>query len=273
MAKKGSQGASNKGQDHVIPFDQEKEKLMGMIGDVLSNKEFSTLEEANQFLNEAFTGRTMSDSLAEWDTRPSTPLDEAREVLNQMPDDCTPETERRYAKKALEISKDCMEAWERLAWSYRSPEKIESTILEGLAHGRKLHADLIATVGEEHGLWGYHEARPFMRLLENLADFYHQDGTVEKVIKVYEEMISLNPGDNQGVRGVLLHRYLCLQRLSEAENLLKRFSDDIDLGIVYGRVLLELLKVVNTGYDFEALAKKSHISPVVLGPPFAKAKA
>jgi tetratricopeptide (TPR) repeat protein len=272
MAKKGSQGGSNKNLDRVIPFDQEKEEFMGMIGDVLSNKDFSSPEEANKFLNEAFTGRSMTDSLAEWDTRPSTPLNEARETLNEMPDDATSTTKRRYAKKALEISKDCMEAWEALAWSYQSPGKIESTLLEGLSHGRKLHAELIAEAGEDHGLWGYHEARPFMRLLERLADFYHQDGAVEKVVEVYEEMMTLNPGDNQGIRGVLLHRYLCLKRLNDAEILIERFLDDVDLGIVYGRVLFELIKVKDAGYDFEGLAKKSRISPADFGPPFAKAK-
>jgi len=272
MAKKDSQGGSNKGSDRVIPFDQEKEKFMGMIGDVLSNKEFSSTEEANKFLNEAFNGRSMTDSLAERDTRSSTPLDEAREVLNEMPDDATSTTERRYAKKSLEISKDCMEAWETLAWSYRSPGRIESNLLEGLAQGRKFHAELIAEVGEDHGLWGYHEARPFMRLMHSLAMFYQEEGLVEKVVEVYEEMITLNPGDNQGIRGVLLHRYLCLHRLKEAEKLIEQFPDDIDLGIVYGRVLFELIKVVDTGCEFEGLAKKRRISPADFGPPFRKAK-
>lgn len=276
MPKRGSHGRSNNDQDRIIPFDLEKEKFMGMIGDVLSNKEFSSLEDANRFLEDAFSGRSMSNSLAEWDTRPSTPLDEAREALNRMPEDCTPETERRYSKKALEVSKDCMEAWETLAWSYRSPEKIESTLLEGLKHGRKLHADLIAGVEEKYGIWGYHEARPFMRLLRSLAHFYHQDDLLEKSVEIYEEMITLNPGDNQGIRGTLLHRYLCLQRLDDAESLANRFPDDIDLGIVYGRVLLELLRVVKTGYDFDSLGKKgsnSRISPSAFGPPFARAKA
>lgn len=271
MAKKRSQGDSG-GPDDIIPFDQEKEKFMGMIGDVLANKDFSSMEEANKFLNEAFMGRTMSESLAEWDTRPATPLDEAREVLNGMPKDCSPATEKSHAKKALEISRDCMEAWQTLAWSYRSPAKIESTLLEGIEHGRNLHKDLISEVGEDHGLWGYHEARPFMRLLHSLAEFYREENA-EESIKVLEEMIALNPGDNQGVRGELVHRYLCLQRLDDAEKLLVRYDDDIDLGIVYGRVLLELLRVVHSGYDFEGLARKSRISPGDFGPPFAKAKA
>jgi len=273
MAKKGSQGGFNKGENHVLPFDQEKEKFMGMISDALSNKEFSSTEEANKFLSEAFLGRSMSDSLAEWDSRPSTPLDEAREVLNGIPDDATSITERRYAKKSLEISKDCMEAWETLARSYESPEKIESTLLEGIAHGRKLHADLIAELGGDLGLWGFHAARPFMRLFESLAHFYNQSGTVKQVVGVYEEMITLNPGDNQGIRGILLHHYLFLKRLSKAENLLEKFPDDIDLGIVYGRVLLELLKALSTGYDLEALAKKNRLSSSDFGPPFTEAKA
>ncbi|MEM7383300.1 MAG: hypothetical protein AAF514_00015 [Verrucomicrobiota bacterium] len=229
---------------------------MGMVSGVLAGKDFSNLEEANQFLNEAFSGRTMSDSLAEWDTRPPTALDEARAVVNRIPGDATVETARRAAKKSLEITPDCMEAWEILAWSYRSPAKIKATLLEGIAHGRDLHVDLIAEVEEDHGLWGYHQARPFMILLSSLADFYDHHGPLEKVVEVYEEMMSLNPGDNQGVRGQLLHKYICLERYQEAEALAKRYGEDSDLGIVYGRVLLELVKVVNSGYEFEGLLRK-----------------
>ncbi len=257
MGKK-KKGNSRKEPENLIPFEQEKEKFLGMIGNVLSDKDFSSAEEATQFLNEAFTGRSMSDSLAEWDTRPPSLLDEAHDVLDRIDPDAPLTSQRRYAKKALDITPDCMEAWETLAWSYESPKKIEEAHLKGIAHGRELHADLIAEIDEQHGLWGYVEARPFMRLFESLADFYSQDGLAEKVLDVHEQMLALNPGDNQGIRGPLLNGYIKLDRLDEAQRLVEQFPDDMDLGIVYGRVLLELVKTLDTDYDFETILKKDH---------------
>lgn len=275
MAKKNKNSDLNERGNHPIPFEQEKEKFMGMVGDVLSNKDFANAEEATKFLNDAFTGRSMSDSLAEWDTRPPSLIDEAREVLSQINRKSPPTTQRRYAQKALEITHDCMEGWEALAWSYQSFKKIEECLLKGIAHGRKLHMELIANVNEEHGLWGYHETRPFLLLFENLTDLYSQEGLTEKTVEVYEELLTLNPGDNQGIRGKLLHGYIKLNRLDNARQLADKFEDDIDLGIIYGRLLLELTRISQTEYDFDKLvnkARKERLSPAAFDTTFTKAK-
>ena len=270
--KKPSSGESPATQ---LSFEEEKEKFMGMISDELAKRDFKSPEEANEFLNKAFTGQTMGHSLAEWDTRPPGKLDEARDILNRVSDDARGVTGRSYAKKALKVTEDCMEAWDMLAWSYQSFRKIEENLLKGIAHGRRLHANLISMIDGEHGLWGHHECRPFMRLFESLAELYSLEGMGEKEMEILEQMIALNPGDNQGVRGCLLNKYLQMNRLDDAEILLARYPDDIDLGIVYGRVLLELVKILNSDFDFEQLERKMKGRPLMLasfGQPFAKAK-
>ncbi|MFK7961814.1 MAG: tetratricopeptide repeat protein [Phycisphaerales bacterium] len=90
--------------------------------------------------------------------------------------------------------------------------------------------------------WGVHETRPFMRAMATLADALMQLGSVRRIdeaIEIYEEMLDLNPGDNQGVRDVLALAYLQRVRYGEARALLDRYPDDWLATPAWSRVLLE----------------------------------
>jgi hypothetical protein len=54
-------------------------------------------------------------------------------------------------------------------------------------------------------------------------------------------MLELNPGDNQGLRYVLLGHYLVLDRLDAARQLLGQFDDDGSAMFAWGRVLERFL--------------------------------
>lgn len=67
---------------------------------------------------------------------------------------------------------------------------------QGLARGRERFAREIAEAGPESGLWGYVEARDFMRLLHEKAKLHEISGEAEEALATYREMLALNPGDN-----------------------------------------------------------------------------
>jgi tetratricopeptide (TPR) repeat protein len=62
-------------------------------------------------------------------------------------------------------------------------------------------------------------------------------GRIEEAVDHYQEMLRLNPGDNQGVRYVLMPRLLQLGRDVEAARLLKE-SDEHSANWAYARALL-----------------------------------
>ncbi len=170
-------------------------------------------------------------------------LARSEEILFALPEDASEVVLNEAAKQALAISPYCLGAWQILAELAETDEAAIALLKKGIAHGRELHADLIATVGPEDGIWSHIEARDFMRLLQELAIFYDATDELEQAVEIYEEMLRLNPGDNQGVRNELLHDYIVLNQTADARGLLKRFENivETDTSLAYGTALLEIM--------------------------------
>jgi tetratricopeptide (TPR) repeat protein len=73
--------------------------------------------------------------------------------------------------------------------------------------------------------WGFIETRPYMRARQRLADAFRLAGKLELAITEWEEMLKLNPNDNQGIRYSLLPAYLALTRLDAAARLFARYDE------------------------------------------------
>lgn len=174
-------------------------------------------------------------------TSPETAL--AEEILLALPENASDAVLNEAAKKALAISPYCLGAWQILSQLAETDEDAIALLKIGIEHGREGHAELIASVGPEDGIWGHIEARDFMRLLHDLAMSYDATDEIEQAVEIYEEMLRLNPGDNQGVRSELLHDYIVLNHISEARALLTRFENiiDTDTNLAYGAALLEIM--------------------------------
>jgi tetratricopeptide (TPR) repeat protein len=121
---------------------------------------------------------------------------------------------------------------------------------KGIEKGRERFEEQIKESGEGHGLWGYIEARDFMRLLEEKAKALVVLMRMEEAAEVYQEMLALNPIDNQGIRSELLRIFLIHRRLDDARALLDRFSNDALVDMAYGRALLEIADTVDkSGFE------------------------
>ena len=111
--------------------------------------------------------------------------------------------------------------------------------------------------------------RPFMRALCGLAQAQAELGQVDKAIGNYQELLRLNPGDNQGVRYILLPLLLTQGRNEEAETLLADFEDDVMAAWQYSRALMTFRKKGDTPAarrQFkEAVAANRHVPKYLLG--------
>jgi len=61
---------------------------------------------------------------------------------------------------------------------------------------------------------------------------------IDEAITLQEEMLRLNPNDNQGVRDPLAGCYLSRKRYAEADRLLKQYEEDTMSAPLWARVLL-----------------------------------
>jgi len=109
-------------------------------------------------------------------------------------------------RKALSIYPDCVDALAMLAEieSETVKDYIES-MDKAVKAGRKyLGKDYFEQ--ECGNFWGLLETRPFMRAMAQLGHGYMQLGKkgYSQAIEVFEEMLELNPNDNQGIRDTCL---------------------------------------------------------------------
>ena len=75
--------------------------------------------------------------------------------------------------------------------------------------------------------WGFLETRPYMRARAGLAATLNLLGEVHSAISHYQDMLRLNPNDNQGIRYVLAE---CLMESGDTEalkNLLMRMAAEM----------------------------------------------
>ncbi len=75
--------------------------------------------------------------------------------------------------------------------------------------------------------WMFSEARTYMTALAELADLKYADlGKKQEAIKLYEELIELNAGDNQGIRYRLFNFYIEQKMFDEANKIFTDYTED-----------------------------------------------
>jgi len=91
--------------------------------------------------------------------------------------------------------------------------------------------------------WGFIETRPYMRARARLAEALRHAGRLEEAIAEWNTMLELNPGDNQGIRYLLLPTVLTLNRLEAARKLFEAYPGESEFNTVFawGRVLERFL--------------------------------
>lgn len=186
---------------------------------------------------------TARDLRALWEqTRNNaSPLEQAQEIMYDAWEANSPQAAIALAEKALSLSKDCADAYNLLAATSKSPEVAVVLYRRAIEAGKR-------TLGkrafkEEVGyFWGILETRPYMRALAGLAENLWLTGEREEALVVYAEGLTLNPGDNQGLRYILMPHLLELGKDDEAEKLFKKFPDDGMATWMYSRAILDFRK-------------------------------
>lgn len=239
MAKKGK--SSRKKQRHddagqTMPDRRLLEQTLDSIGTLLQGREFASIEEANAFLQALLAeGGPLPPPPAE------TPLQKAQAVIYEALE-ARGRGRIRLARKALSISPDCADAYVLLAEEEaRSTEEAHAYYAQGVEAGRRALGPAI--FAEQAGrFWGITQTRPFMRALEGYSRTLWLLGDREASVAHQQEMLRLNPSDNQGIRYFLVHCLLELERFAELSRLFRRYRDDVSAEMVYARALAAFLQ-------------------------------
>jgi len=257
---------------------REHERMMKAVQQAAATRNFKSPEELTRFLNENLTGRPMAEIIDDLETEPFDDLGRATRMMDELPDNAPPEQVRRTAQAALAISQNCLEAWLDLGIIQQDPAKAMECFEQGIERGRRRFAEWIDSLDGRSGLWGNVEARPLMRLYHELAIQLENMERDDEALVVYQEMLRLNPHDNQGVRGSLLQLLVLSHKWEEADALFARFPRDGLIDMVYGRALLAILNAMDaTGADVPAVEDTDDLPDpgeilASLGPEFDEAR-
>src|SRR5262249_30528296 len=239
--QKKSNPRSSKGQHVVISDRRAIEGFMSALG-----------------------GRQSDDAIAE-----------AQLVMYDAWDQPSSRARVALARKALAISPLCADAYVLLA---EEEAKSADQALEYYRKGVEVGEQALGTrrFKEYAGhFWGFLETRPYMRARAGLAAILYKSGEIDAAISHYQDMLTLNPNDNQGIRYVLAQ---CLMRKGDTatlKKLLKQYDEDAGALWVYTKALIAFRENELSDKGGEELVKRawkanSHIPAVLAGTKKAK---
>jgi tetratricopeptide (TPR) repeat protein len=208
------------------------EKVSSDITRLLAEQSFETMEEANEFISQ-FVG-TKDIPLPE---RELTSLEQAQDRMYEAWEARSRKARVRLAREALDISPDCADAYVLLAEeAARTPDEVLKRYEEGMRAGERALGPEAFAEGAGN-FWGILETRPYMRARAGVAECLWEMGEVARAVEHYQELLRLNPGDNQGNRYPLARLLLQEGKNEELGALLKEYEEEALAEWLYTRAL------------------------------------
>lgn len=96
-------------------------------------------------------------------------------------------------------------------------------------------------IGRDLLEWGWLENRPFLRAYNGLALDVMQRGQTGEALAIWQDLLDLNPNDNQGVRSLVVHGFFARRRPVEVLAVCDRYPDEGMPALLFGRVLALLM--------------------------------
>jgi tetratricopeptide (TPR) repeat protein len=161
----------------------------------------------------------------------------AQNVIYDAWDRKTSRSRVALARKALRISPLCADAYNLLAAESATTAEARDLYARGLEAGELA----LGPKGfEEYDgrFWGFLKTRPYMRARHGLSLALLKLGEEEAAMEHFRAMLKLNPGDNQGIRYLLLGSLLRRDDIPALEILLAGYADEWSAYWLYTRALV-----------------------------------
>ena len=238
------------------------ERPLAQLRRFLDSQQFDTIDDANAALAAAAAGGLFDQPDELVAVRPLTPLEQAQELVYQA-EDAIGRLQVKLVRRALAISPDCADAYRMLGEMAGDPDEASALYAHAVDAGARAigEAAFDSLAGE---FWGHLETRPYMRARLALASAMRAARRTDEALGHYRELLRLNPGDNQGVRYLLLPYLLQEGRDDEAGRLLDAYEGDIQATWPYARALLRFRAEGDTTAARAALAEAVDVNPHVI---------
>jgi tetratricopeptide (TPR) repeat protein len=235
MSKKKPYRKRRKGkakqEEPAMPDPRAMERITADLSRMLSDQEFNSIDEAKAYMEALLTSGAPLPSQS-----PVSPLAEAQNLVYDAWEASGP-LRLSLAREALDISEDCADAWAILAQEAAGSLHEARVLYEaGVRAGERALGQEAFDEYAGH-FWGVMETRPYMRARFGLAECLWARGHHQEAIDHFQEMLQLNPGDNQGIRYVLMSYLLEEGQDDDLDRLFDSYDDDQSAVGLYTRAL------------------------------------
>lgn len=254
-SKTGGKSSSKPAESRGV---RSTEKVLYDLQRLLSQQNFSSAEDANKFMKEllASSGGYIPE------LPPRSALEQAQDVMYQAWESPNRMQRLKLARKALNLSPDCADAYVLLAEeNTKTLAEARALYEQGVAAGERALKDSFEKL--KGRFWGVHETRPYMRARQGLAQCLWAMGELEAAAGHMEAMLELNRNDNQGVRLLYMTLLLELPNDQRLEKLLEQYPSDWSAYWKYGVALHQFHKTGQGDESAELLDDALAYNPYV----------
>ncbi len=162
----------------------------------------------------------------------------AQDLMYDAWDTPTKRERIKLARQALTISDLCADAHVLLAEeAAKNLVEAKAHLEAGMAAGEKALGPEAFEEGAGH-FWGLLETRPYMRARAGLAETLWELGERSAAIAHLQDMLRLNPNDNQGLRHILAGWLLAAKDHDALDTLIAAYDEDVFAEWAYTKTLL-----------------------------------
>jgi tetratricopeptide (TPR) repeat protein len=106
-----------------------------------------------------------------------------------------------------------------------------------------------------------------MRAMNEVGHLLYFSKQYDQACGIFEEMLKLNPGDNQGIRNPLLGCLFLASKIDGVRKVLMMFADEDSAMMNWARVLERLVSLDEPGASKllkKAMRQNKHVAPILL---------
>jgi tetratricopeptide (TPR) repeat protein len=244
---------------------KKQDKVFQDLQRLLESQEFKSKEELEKFM-----GSLMGKPVPSFPKESLTIKEQAQDLIFEAIE-LGEDKGYPLSLKALRMDSDCIEAYEYLGALEPIPETAILYYKNGIEIGKRIFAKTYFkdSIGN---FWIIHETRAFMRCMQAYADCLIDMGRYHDSVLVYEEMIRLNPNDNQGVRDQLLLYLIRINEFNKFRKYDKMYREDLGAFMSFNRALFsfktEGLSSNSNGLLQKAIKSNKYVIPKLIQKTF-----
>ncbi len=201
-----------------------------LLKEFLKDKNFSNEEEAKAAIADLLKGydeKMLKKNQRDAEDSKTHESLESWDYLDMALEADTKEEALEYAKKALKLDKDFLDADVLIAdLSALDREDLKVRFEALIKKAEKTLRERGFLTDDIGNLWGITETRPYVRLRGAYVKLLIELGKYKKAMSECEELIVLSENDNMGMRYSLMALYAFFENKNKALKLLKKYEED-----------------------------------------------